>query len=147
MSSEVSTLRLYLLRALYLLNFVFLGFDVWSAIVTHTGTWDPLRGVAFSFWAALSLLCGLGVRYPLRMLPLLLLQLLYKCIWVVAVALPMWPTLRSAAITKSMLIPIPMLLIVIPWTYVFATFVKSRGDRWKALPSAVELPRVQGAAR
>ena len=76
MPEEVSTFRLYLLRTIYLLNFVFLGLDVWPALVNHTGAWDPVKGVAFSFWAALSVLSGLGVRYPLRMLPLLLLQLL-----------------------------------------------------------------------
>src|SRR5438046_8323742 len=115
MPEEVSTFRLYLLRTIYLLNFVFLGLDVWPALVNHTGAWDPVKGVAFSFWAALSVLSGLGVRYPLRMLPLLLLQLLYKSIWVIAVALPMWSTLRSAEITRVMLIPIPLLLVVIPW--------------------------------
>jgi len=31
MSEDVSTFRLYLLRLVYLLNFVFLGLDVWPA--------------------------------------------------------------------------------------------------------------------
>ena len=78
MSDEVSTLRLYLMRLVYLLNFVLLGLDVWPGLINHVGAWDPVKGVAFSFWAALSVLSGLGLRYPLRMLPLLLLQLVYK---------------------------------------------------------------------
>ena len=41
MSQEVSTLRLYLLRVLYLLNFALLGLDVWPVIFTHAGVWDP----------------------------------------------------------------------------------------------------------
>ena len=49
MLSEVSTLRLCLMRLLYLLNFVLLGLDVWPAIIRHVGAWDPVRGVAFSF--------------------------------------------------------------------------------------------------
>src|SRR6266487_84850 len=92
MSKDVSTFRLYLMRFLYLGNFVFLGLNIWPELIRHEGTWDPVKGVAFSFWAALSALSGLGIRYPLKMLPLLLLQLVYKSIWLIAVYLP----LRSA---------------------------------------------------
>jgi hypothetical protein len=56
MSDEIATFRVYLMRLLYLLNFVLLGLDVWPAIISHKGAWDPLHGVAFSFWAALSAL-------------------------------------------------------------------------------------------
>src|SRR5271165_3169952 len=100
MSNDVSTFRLYLMRFLYLLNFVLLGLDVWPAIINHVGAWDPVRGVAFSFWAALSALSALGLRYPLKMLPLLLLQLLYKSVWLTAVALPLWPVIRSTDLAK-----------------------------------------------
>ena len=34
---------------------------VWPEVFRHQGAWDPLKGVAFSFWAALSALSGLGV--------------------------------------------------------------------------------------
>jgi hypothetical protein len=73
MSEETSTFRLYLMRLLYLLNFVLLGLEVWPVMINHPGAWDPVKGVAFSFWAALSALSVLGLRYPLKMLPLLLL--------------------------------------------------------------------------
>ena len=86
MSEEVSIFRLYLMRLAYLLNFVMLGLQVWPAIINHKIPWDPFHGVAFSFWAALSLLAGLGIRYPLRMLPVLFMQLTYKSIWLMAVA-------------------------------------------------------------
>jgi hypothetical protein len=131
MSNEISTFRLYLMRLLYLLNFVLLGVDVWPAIIGHKGTWDPLHGVAFSFWAALSALSGLGLRYPLRMLPLLLLQLFYKAVWLLAVALPMWSVIRSTDLTRAMLIGVVLDLVCIPWPYVLANYVKGRGDRWR----------------
>jgi hypothetical protein len=54
MSEEVSTFRLYLMRFLYLLNFVGLGLSVWPGLIRHDGTWDPLQAVAIGFWAALS---------------------------------------------------------------------------------------------
>jgi hypothetical protein len=131
MSNEISTFRLYLMRLLYLLNFVLLGLDVWPAIISHKGAWDPLHGVAFSFWAALSALSGLGLRYPLRMLPLLLLQLFYKAVWLLAVALPMWSAVRSTDLAHAMAIGVIVDLVCIPWPYVLANYVKARGDRWR----------------
>ena len=131
MPEDVSTLRLYVMRFVYLLNFVLLGLDVWPALFRHPGAWDPVKGVAFSFWAALSLLSGLGLRYPLKMVPLLLLQLLYKTLWLVAVALPMCFAVRSIDLTRAMVIGVVVDLLGIPWSYVLATYVKERGDRWR----------------
>jgi len=131
MSEETSTFRLYLMRLLYLGNFVFLGLNVWPGIINHVGAWDPLHGVAFSFWAALSALSGLGLRYPLGMLPLLLLQLFYKSVWLIAVALPLWSAGRSTNLTKTFVIGAIADLIVIPWPYVLANYVRKSGDRWR----------------
>ena len=135
MSEEVSTFRLYLMRLLYLGNFVFLGLNVWPELIKHflnnTTAWDPVRGVAFSFWAALSVLSGLGIRYPLKMLPLLLLQLLYKSIWLIAVYLPLRSAGQSTDLIRVMAIGVVVDLIVIPWPYVLAKYVKQRGDRWR----------------
>jgi len=131
MSDDVSILRLYVLRAFYLLNFAVLGSDVWSALISDHEPHDPLKAVAFCFWAALSALCGLGLRYPLKMLPLLLLQLFYKSVWLIAVALPQWPSIRSTELFKAMTIPVPLLLVAIPWAYVITHYVKQPGDRWR----------------
>jgi len=119
------------MRLLYLLNFVLLGLDVWPGIINHVGAWDPVRGVAFSFWAALSALSGLGLRYPIKMLPLLLLQLFYKAVWLIAVALPMRSAVRSTDLAKAMVIGVVLDLIVILWPYVLANFVTKPGDRWR----------------
>ena len=90
-----------------------------------------MKGVAFSFWAALSVLSGLGLRYPLKMVPLLLLQLVYKTVWLAAVALPMWPAIRSIDLTRAMVIGVVVDVLGIPWSYVLASYVKERGDRWR----------------
>ena len=131
MSEETSTFRLYLMRLLYLGNFFFLGLNVWPEIINHVGVWDPVKGAAFSFWAALSALSGLGIRYPLKMLPLLLLQLFYKSIWLIAVYLPLRSAGQSTDLTRVMAIGVVVDLIVIPWPYVLTTYVKQRGDRWR----------------
>jgi hypothetical protein len=131
MSQDVSTFRLYLLRAFYLLNFVGLGLSVWPVIIRHQGTWDQLHGVAFCFWAALSALMGLGLRYPLQMLPIVFLQLVYKSIWLIAVALPLWSAGHAPGLTKTFVMGVVGDLIVIPWPYVLTHYVKRSGDRWR----------------
>src|SRR5687767_8217474 len=60
---DVSTLRLYLLRLMYLANFVGLALNVWPALVSPPKPIALLPGVAFAFWAALSTLSALGLRY------------------------------------------------------------------------------------
>ena len=87
--SAVSTFRLYLLRATYLLIFVGLGSDVWPGMIHHAKAWDLMHGVASSLLAAMSVLVVLGIRCPLQLLPLLLFELLWKSIWLIATALPL----------------------------------------------------------
>jgi hypothetical protein len=131
MAEEVSVLRLYLLRCMYLLNFVLVGSGVWAAFLHRQKPWDPVPGVAFSFWAALAVLSALGIRYPLAMLPLIFIQLFYKTFWMLAVYVPLRSAGRSTDLTQGMLIGIVLDIIVIPWPYVFAHYIKKPGDRWR----------------
>ena len=87
---EVSTFRLYLLRATYLLLIVGLGFQIWPGILNPPRDLEHMRGPVRSLLAAVSLLAILGLRYPLKMLPLLFFELVWKSIWVVAIGLPLW---------------------------------------------------------
>ena len=131
MSESVSLVRLYVLRLMYLLNFVLLGQDVWPAIIFHAKVWDPVPGVAYSFWGALSALSALGIRYPLAMLPLLFIQLVYKAVWLAAVARPFGFSGAASEMTTVFAVGLVLDVIAIPWTYVAARFVKQSGDRWK----------------
>ena len=131
MAESVSTLRPYIMRVMYLFNFVLLGSDVWPELIRHEGPWDPVRGAAYSLWATLSLLSVLGLRYPLQMLPLLLFQLVYKSIWLVAVGIPLQSAGQATEMTTVFLVGVGLDLIVIPWPYVYAHYLKKRGDRWK----------------
>ncbi len=122
----VSKFRIYLLRFYFALNFVALGFQAWSEIFVHTGLWQPIPGVAYSFWAAFSLLAILGIIHPLKMIPLLLVQFTYKLIWSVIVAYPIWsanllPT--SHELTNIMVKGVFIDLLIIPWPYVLRNFI------------------------
>ena len=133
-SSDISTFRLYLLRAAYLLISVGLAFTIWPQIILHETEWPLWYGVGCSLLAAVSVLAVLGIRYPLKMLPVLFFELIWKAIWLIAVALPMWssnqmdaPTLETA---QNCLMGV-IFLFVIPWPYVYANYLKKPGDRWK----------------
>jgi len=130
-ASNVSLARLYVLRAMYLLNLILLGSDVWPGILFSTKTWDPIAGVAISFWAALSALSCLGLRYPLAMLPLLFLQLFYKIVWLLAVARPLHFAGSAEEMTTVFVVGLVLDAIVIPWPYVWSLFVRARGERWR----------------
>ena len=124
----VSKFRIYLLRFFYMLIFVLLGREVWTEIFTHKGLWQPLPGVAFSFWAAFSALAILGLIHPLKMIPLLLVQISYKLIWLIIVAFPLWSanhlTGSSAqGLTEVNLKSIVIDLLVIPWSYVLKNYI------------------------
>ena len=130
MAEQVSLLRLYVMRGMYLLNCVLVGSGVCYEFVHRQKPWDPTVGVAFSFWAALSVLSALGICYPLAMLPLLFVQLFYKTFWLFMVYFP----LRAAGDSTDalgFLIAVALDIIVIPWKYVFANWIKNPGDRWR----------------
>src|ERR671921_2205456 len=88
--SEVSTLRLYLLRAMYAFTAVGLLLARWPAIVNPPPGLSNAGTVVAMFLGALSLLAVLGIRYPLKMLPLLFFELLWKTVWVLAFGLRLW---------------------------------------------------------
>ena len=51
---------------------------------------DPMiYGVAASIWLAFGILSLLGLRSPLKFLPILLIQCIYKSIWVIGILLPL----------------------------------------------------------
>jgi hypothetical protein len=116
---------------MYLLNCVLVGSGVWFQFIHSQKLWDPIPGVAFSFWAALAGLSALGIRYPLAMLPIIFMQLFYKTFWLLAVYVPLRAAGRSTDLARGFLIAIALDIIVIPWAYVLVHYIKKPGDRWR----------------
>jgi hypothetical protein len=129
---EVSLVRLYLLRAMYLLLVIGLGAMIVPDIVSHRLI-D--RGVIASLLGCVWLLAFIGLRYPLQMLPLLMFELGWKSIWMIAYGLPQWsagqfpPTFAEDFFNIAVgVIVVPL---VIPWSYVWRHYVKRPGARWR----------------
>ena len=128
---QVSLFRLYVLRAMYLLMIVGLGALVMPEVLSHDAT---SRGVIPCLLAGLWTLAFLGVRYPVEMLPLLMFELAWKTIWMIAYGLPQyWSGQRPPTFAEDFLNIGwgAILLLVIPWGYVWRHFVRRRGARWR----------------
>jgi hypothetical protein len=135
---QVSLVRLYFLRVGYLIFAVGLALTKWPLLVDHAQPWPLMDGVETSMLVALSLLAFLGIRYPLKMLPVLLFECGWKLVWLLAVVLPLWTADQIDPGTLGVVSTFPWVLIivvVIPWGYVFRQYVTNRGDRWRSTPS------------
>jgi hypothetical protein len=78
-------------------------------------------------------LAAVGIRYPLQMLPVLLFEIVWKSIWLIAVALPLWSANQIDARaweTVSDCLFGAILIPLIPWRYVVSQYVTKPGDRW-----------------
>ncbi len=132
--TEVSPIRLWVMRAMYLIMAVGLALMIWPVIISHDPELPPMTGVAVALLGTIGLLSFPGLRYPLQMIPLLLFELTWKVIWFVAFALPHWldgtldDGMRSTVFDTSFGM---VLLLVIPWRYVYANYVIRSGDSWK----------------
>lgn len=128
---EVSLVRLYVLRATYLLLVIGLGAMIVPPLLNHELI---SRGVIQSLLGAVWVLAFFGFRYPLQLLPLLMFEFVWKAIWMIAYGLPQWsagqypPTFAEDMFNIAagvMLMP-----LVIPWGYVWRYYVKRPGARW-----------------
>jgi hypothetical protein len=91
--------------------------------------------VVGSVLGADTLLAVLGIRYPLKLLPLLFFELMWKSMWVLMWGLPLWsagqltPDRQETLI--ACLVGIVLVPLVMPWGYVFNQYVKAPGDPWR----------------
>ncbi len=129
---DVTLFRLYLLRATYLLLVIGLGAMIVPVVLDHELT---ARGVIPSLLCGVWLLAFLGLKYPLRMLPLLMFEFAWKTVWLLAFGLSQWssgqqpPTFAEDIFAIGLgVILMPM---VIPWGYVWRHYVKAPADRWR----------------
>ena len=131
---QVSMFRLYALRAMHAFMFVGLAILKWPAILNPPPGLSNAGSVVGSVLGAISLLALLGIRYPLKMLPLLFFEFLWKFIWVLGWGLPPFLTQQLSPEAQetliSCLVGVVLVPLVMPWGYVFKQYVKAPGDPW-----------------
>jgi hypothetical protein len=125
--------RLHTMRFGYLVMAVGLAVYKWPSLIHHDRSWPLMTGVVTVMLAAMSILAVLGIRYPVRMLPILLFESVWKLMWLGIVALPQWLSHQMDAATRETageVLWVVIILAVIPWGYVGRSFA-TRGDRWR----------------
>jgi hypothetical protein len=131
--TEVSLVRLYLLRVCYGLLFVGLSLQYWPSLLGNIAGMTVMEGAATAFFCAIALLALPGIFSPLRFLPLLMFEVVWKVIWLLAVALPRWKAgqidaaFGGALFAVSFVIPF---ILVMPWRYIFKTYL-GHMERWR----------------
>ena len=135
--SDVSTFRLYILRAMYVFTVVGLAIEKLPALL-HPANLSPGDSVILSVLGATALLAVVGIRYPIKMLPLLFFEVVWKSIWMLVFGLSrslsggLDPNVSFGG-TETLiacLVGIVLAPLAIPWGYVFKQYVQAPGNPW-----------------
>ncbi len=126
----VPKINIYLLRILYTLMFIFLSYDSWTHILNHKGNWGVTDATAWCVWLGYGAISWIGIINPLKMLPIVLLEIIYKITWLFVVAFPLWtkneltgsPVEGTTHVFMMVILPI----VAMPWRYFFRTYVVNK---------------------
>ena len=131
---ELPLWRLNLMRVGYLVMGVGLAVVKWPVVIGYDRSMPLFEGVVAVILTAMSLLAFLGLRYPIRLLPILLFECLWKILWLGVVALPavaagdVDEAMRQVIVNCSVVV---IVFAVVPWRYVWQRYVAANGDRWR----------------
>jgi hypothetical protein len=129
----LSLTRLHLMRAGYLLMGLGLALVKWP-LLADASTMPLYEGVTLCLLTAMSFLAFLGLRYPVKMLPVLLFESAWKLLWLSLVALPKATGGSLDTATTEIMYNCSLVVVILavtPWRYVWQHFVSAPGDRWR----------------
>jgi hypothetical protein len=134
LDEELSTRRLNVMRFGYAFLGVGLAIVKWPDLIQDARSLPVMEGVVTCLLTAMSLLAFLGLRYPVRMLPILLFEVAWKAIWIAAVAVPRLVSDDMNAATREVMFScsfVVIILAVIPWGYAWRCYARTPGDAWR----------------
>ena len=131
--SENTNIRWGWIKGMYIYTIVTSGFlglgiifvpDVIKARLPWPVEEPTAFGVVGSLYVALGLLAILGLRSPLKFIPVLLIELIYKSVWIIGVCIPLLVNSQFPRYAiPTLVIFVTFIignLIAIPFHYVFA---------------------------
>jgi hypothetical protein len=129
---EVSLVRMYVIRVGCLGSVIALGSSALPDLIWP----DPMaRGMISGILGGLWVMVAIGIRYPLKMMPIFLFEFVWKTIWLLAFGLPQWLAGAGSPRLSEDLIGIGLFPIVvgliIPWGYVWRHYVVEPSERWR----------------
>ena len=123
----VPRINIYILRLMFILMIVFLGKDSWTHILTFKGSWKPTDAMVWCIWASYSVFAILGIIHPLKMLPIVMLEIFYKVLWLIVVAYPLWASKQligsSAEGMTNAFLWVLLPIVAMPWKYFFRNYI------------------------
>ncbi|MFC7493634.1 MULTISPECIES: hypothetical protein [unclassified Nocardioides] len=130
----LSARRLNVMRVGYL--FMGLGLVIVKWPMLPTAYTLPLyESVTLCLLVAMSVLALIGLRYPARLLPVLLRESAWKVLWLSVVALPQVVAGDLDRATTEVAINCffgVVVLAVVPWRHVLRRYVLERSEPWRA---------------
>jgi hypothetical protein len=128
---EVSLARLYAIRAVALLGV----YGLFTTVMTLFDHAPDERGMLKAMISGLWVMCLITIRYPLKMIPILIFELVWKLLWLVFFGIPQWWTgVGSPRLAEDLwsigAFPIVCVLII-PWGYVWRHYFKEPSERWR----------------
>lgn len=131
--AKVPLWQLNLLRVGYLVLGGGLAVVKWPLLFTH-GPWELKEGTVQCMLVVMSVLALVGLRYPLRMLPVLLFEVAWKLTWLGVIAVPLWLNDNLDGATREQagtVVWVVIFIAVVPWRYVLAQYVTAPGEPWR----------------
>jgi hypothetical protein len=132
--AELPLWRLNLMRVGYAFMGIGLAVVRWPDVIAYDRSTPLYEGIVAVLLTAMSLLAFLGLRYPVRLLPILLFECIWKLIWLSVVALPavvagdVDEAMSDVIFSCSFVV---IILAVTPWGYVWRHYVTATGDAWR----------------
>jgi hypothetical protein len=130
---QLALWQINLLRVGYLVMGVGLALVKWPLLFHHQ-TWSLDEGTIECLLVAMSVLALIGVRHPVRMLPILLFEVAWKVLWLGVIALPLWVDDKLDGATRTQVgavLWVGIIIAVIPWRHVLTQYVGAPGDPWR----------------
>ena len=131
--AQLAVWQLNLMRVGFLVITVGLAVLKWPLLVSHE-PWGLAEGTKECLLIAMSFLALLGLRYPQRMLPILLFEVTWKLLWLGVVVLPLVIHDQLDTATRNQagtVLWVVVITAVIPWRHVLTQYLLAPGEPWR----------------
>ncbi|MDT0327548.1 hypothetical protein [Nocardiopsis lambiniae] len=141
-TDTITPLRRNLLRACHLLLVVGLGLTAWPRLLASGPDRPVIDGAFDAVLCALQLLAIAGLFAPVRMVAVLVFEVLWKAIWVLVVAVPLWsrdaltPEVTETLFACAFAVPF---VVIIPWRALVGDLIRRR-EPWHGAPAETGVP-------
>lgn len=125
--------RIWALRVFFAGMVFVLGKIQLQYILEGPSEWSNWRGLGHSMLFALALFAIGGLFRPLAFLPIMIFEVVWKAVWLLVVALPLFLAGEEipGIVDMGSRIGIWLIVLVIPWNYVWWRYFKQPIEPWR----------------